>query len=52
MKIVMITAYHSASEKELALKNGADVFLEKPFTKAQIHATVQDLLEIDITESE
>ena len=47
VKIVMITAYHSASEKERALKHGADLFLEKPFTRTQIYDAVQGLLQID-----
>jgi len=49
VKIVMITAYHSASEKENALENGADQFIEKPFTKQQIHEAVQALLGIDFS---
>lgn len=47
IKIVMITAYHSASERERALENGADIFLEKPFTKQQIFDAVQSLLNVD-----
>lgn len=44
VKIVMITGYNAATEKEKALKNGADMFLEKPFTKQQVWNTVQELL--------
>ena len=47
VKIVMITAYNSASEKEKALANGADVFLEKPFTRDQIQHAVHQLLDVD-----
>lgn len=50
VKIVMITAYHSDAEREKALSNGADLFLDKPFTRAQIHAAVQDLLHVNITQ--
>ena len=51
IKIVMITAYHSASEREKALAHGADIFLEKPFTKTQVHDAVHQLLEIDFNVS-
>lgn len=47
-KIIIITAYNSTSEKERALKNGAHLFLEKPFTREQVYDAVQDLLEIDL----
>lgn len=47
-KIIMITAFNSASERERALKNGADLFLEKPFNKKQIYEAVNALLELDI----
>ena len=46
-KVVMITAFHSQSEKEKALKNGADLFLEKPFTRSQIMEAVNGLLELN-----
>ncbi len=47
-KIIIITAYNSTSEKERAYKNGADLFLEKPFTRQQVYDAVHELLEIDI----
>ena len=47
-RIILITAYHSASEKERAIKNGADLFLYKPFTKEQVYDAVHELLEIDL----
>lgn len=47
-KVILITAYNSATEKERAIKNGADLFLEKPFTKEQVYDAVNDLLEIDL----
>jgi FixJ family two-component response regulator len=32
------------SAKDVALYNGADLFLEKPFTKEQMYKSVQTLL--------
>ncbi len=46
-KVVMITAFHSHSEKEKALNNGADLFLEKPFTRGQIMDAVNGLLQVN-----
>ncbi|MBS1761474.1 MAG: response regulator [Bacteroidetes bacterium] len=43
-KIVMITGDLAASAKEVALANGADIFLEKPFTKDQVYNSVHELL--------
>ena len=43
-KVVMISGYASASAKDTALKNGADIFLEKPFTKEQLYSSVKQLL--------
>ncbi len=43
VKIVMISGF-DGSAKDLALKNGADVFLEKPFTKAQLHDAIMQVL--------
>ena len=43
VKIVMISGF-SASAKDIALYNGADLFLEKPFTKEQMYKSVQALL--------
>ena len=36
MKIIIITADTSSSDKRRALENGADLFIPKPFTKQQI----------------
>lgn len=36
IKIIMITGNADTTDKETALKNGAAVFLAKPFTKEQI----------------
>jgi len=40
----MITGDLAASAKEVALANGADIFLEKPFTKDQVYNSVHELL--------
>ena len=42
-KIVMISGY-GAKSKNIALENGADVFLEKPFTRQQLYYSVKMLL--------
>jgi DNA-binding response OmpR family regulator len=42
-KIVMISGY-TAKAKNIALENGADVFLEKPFTREQLYYSVKKLL--------
>ena len=43
IKIVMISGY-AASAKAIALENGADVFIEKPFTRQQLYYSVKKLL--------
>lgn len=43
VKIIMISGNSDASDKAKALKNGADRFLAKPFTKEQMQATLQEL---------
>lgn len=42
-KIIMISGYSSA--KEIALANGADVFLEKPFSKSEFYESIREVLE-------
>jgi DNA-binding response OmpR family regulator len=42
-KIIMITGY-GGSAKDVALENGADFFLEKPFTKQQFFDSVKALV--------
>lgn len=42
-KIIMISGIDVAA-KDVALENGADVFLEKPFTKAVLWKSIQELL--------
>jgi two-component system OmpR family response regulator len=43
IKIIMITGY-DVSAKDVALENGADFFLEKPFTKQQLVDAIKALL--------
>ena len=45
IKIVMITGF-DASAKDVAMENGADLFLEKPFTKQQLLAAIKSLLNL------
>ena len=42
-KIVMISGY-DVSVKDVALANGADAFLEKPFSKSQIYNSITSLV--------
>jgi two-component system OmpR family response regulator len=43
IKIIMISGF-DASAKDVALESGADVFLEKPFTRDQLYKSVKGLL--------
>jgi len=43
IKVIMISGFDS-SVKDVALKNGADFFLEKPFTKDQLCNSIKILL--------
>jgi two-component system OmpR family response regulator len=43
LKIIMISGLTGAA-MDLALENGADAFLHKPFTKDQLYKSVQGLL--------
>jgi two-component system, OmpR family, response regulator len=43
IKIVMISGF-DASAKDIALENGADIFLEKPFTRDQLYQSIKGLL--------
>jgi two-component system OmpR family response regulator len=43
IKIIMISGY-DPSVKDVAMENGADVFLEKPFTRNQLYNSIMSLL--------
>lgn len=43
IKIVMISGY-TPEAKEIALENGADLFLEKPFTREELYNSIKKLL--------
>jgi two-component system, OmpR family, response regulator len=43
-KIVMITAHDSADDRAKAMKNGADLFIGKPFTREIIYNAVESLV--------
>jgi len=42
-KIIMISGFSSA--RDVALANGADIFLEKPFSKSVFYDSIQSVLE-------
>ncbi len=43
IKIIMISGY-DGSAKDVALYNGADIFLEKPFTRDQLYDSIVELM--------
>ncbi len=43
VKIIMISGF-DASARDVALENGADIYLEKPFTKGKIYECLTSLL--------
>jgi DNA-binding NtrC family response regulator len=43
IKIIMISGF-DGSAKDVALENGADIFLEKPFTKDQLFQSIKELM--------
>lgn len=43
IKIIMISGFDAAA-KDVALENGADVFLEKPFTREQVLRSIKSLM--------
>ena len=43
IRIIMISGY-AASAKDVALENGADIFIEKPFTRDQLYDAIKALL--------
>ena len=45
IKIIMITGF-DASVKDVAMENGADLFLEKPFTKQEFLTAIKSFLNL------
>jgi two-component system, OmpR family, response regulator len=43
VRIIMISGF-DASARDVALENGADIFLEKPFTRDQLYNSIKKLL--------
>lgn len=43
VKIIMISGF-DASAEDVALENGADIFLQKPFTKDQLYQSIKRLM--------
>ena len=43
IKIIMISGY-TASASDVAIENGADIFLQKPFTRDQLYSSMMSLL--------
>lgn len=43
IKIIMISGYDASSE-DVALENGADIFLQKPFTREKLFQSMMGLL--------
>ncbi len=44
VKVAMITAYDTASDRSMALASGIDYFVGKPFTRDKIYQVVDDIL--------
>jgi two-component system OmpR family response regulator len=44
VKIIMISGFDAAA-KDVAMENGANIFLEKPFTKDQLYQAITELRE-------
>jgi two-component system, OmpR family, response regulator len=43
VKIIMISGF-DGSAKDVALENGADIFLEKPFTREQLYKSIKGVM--------
>jgi len=46
IRIIMISGF-DASARDVALENGADIFLEKPFTRDQLYSSIKSLLNLE-----
>ncbi len=44
VRIIMISGY-DGSARDVAMENGADIFLEKPFTKSQLFDAITTMLQ-------
>ena len=44
VKVAMITAYDTPTDRDLALSRGIDFFLGKPFTRHKIYETVDEMI--------
>ena len=44
VKVIMISGHSNNSDKEKALKHGADLFIGKPFTKEQMQKALTQLI--------
>lgn len=47
LNVVMITAHDSLNDRSKAYSNGADFFLAKPFTFAEVNSVIDTLLKED-----
>ena len=43
VKIIMISGF-DGSAKDVAIENGADIFLEKPFTREQLYKSIKGVM--------
>jgi two-component system OmpR family response regulator len=43
VKIIMISGFDHAA-RDVAIDNGVDIFLKKPFTKEQLHNSIKSLI--------
>jgi DNA-binding response OmpR family regulator len=43
IKIIMISGYDGAA-KDVAIENGADIYLEKPFTREQLYLSIKGVM--------
>ena len=46
IRIVMITAYDTPTDRRMAIENGADEFIGKPFSRQMIYSVVDKFLHL------